>query len=72
VELLVKHRAAKAGKPKNAFKKIEATKKVGRVLFKAKNTSLATMACVEGKIDGKRLLACLTQAPPLKQSRARL
>jgi hypothetical protein len=36
VELLVKHRAAKAGKPKNAFKKIEATKKVGRVLFKEK------------------------------------
>jgi hypothetical protein len=35
VELLAKHRAAKADKPKDAFKKIEPTKKVGRVLFKA-------------------------------------
>jgi hypothetical protein len=47
VELLAKHRAAKADKPKDAFKKIEATKKVGRVLFKAENTLLATMARVK-------------------------
>jgi hypothetical protein len=46
VELLAKHRASKADKPNDAFKKSEATKKVGRVLFKAKNTSLATMARV--------------------------
>jgi Zn-dependent oligopeptidase len=52
VELLANHRATKAEKPKDAFQKIEATKKVGRVLFNAKNTSLATMARVEGKIDG--------------------
>jgi hypothetical protein len=59
VELLAKHRAAKADKPKDAFKKIEATKKVGRFLFKAKNTSLATMARVEGKIDGKTIIGVL-------------
>jgi hypothetical protein len=35
VELLAKRRAAKADKPRDAFKKFEATKKVGRVLFKA-------------------------------------
>jgi hypothetical protein len=59
VELLAKHRAAKADKPKEAFKKIEATKKVGRVLFKAKHTSLATMAVVEGKTDGKTIIGVL-------------
>jgi hypothetical protein len=59
VKLLANHRAAKADKPKDAFKKIEATKKVGGVLFKAKNTSLATMACVEGKIDGKTIIGVL-------------
>jgi hypothetical protein len=59
VELLAMHRAAKADKPKDAFKKIEATKKVGRFLFKAKNTSLATMARVEGKIDGKTIIGVL-------------
>jgi hypothetical protein len=59
VELLAKHRAAKADKPKDAFKKIEATKKVCRVLLKAKNTSLATMARLEGKIDGKTLIGVL-------------
>jgi hypothetical protein len=59
VELLAKHRAAKADKPKDAFKKIEATKKVGRVLFKAENTSLATMVRVEGKIDGKTIIGVL-------------
>jgi hypothetical protein len=48
VDLLAKHRAAKADKPKGAFKKIEPAKKVGRVLFKAKNTSLAKMARVLG------------------------
>jgi hypothetical protein len=59
VKLLAKHRAAKADKPKDKFKKIEATKKVGRVLFKAKNTSLATMARVEGKIDCKTIIGVL-------------
>jgi hypothetical protein len=72
VELLAKHRAAKADNPKDAFKKIEPTNKVGRVLFKAKNTPLATMARVEGKLDGKLSLAYLTSAPPLQLSRARL
>jgi hypothetical protein len=59
VELLAKHRAEKADKPKDAFKKIEPTKKVGRVLFKAKNTSLATMARVQGKLDGKTIIGVL-------------
>jgi hypothetical protein len=59
VELLSKHRAAKADKPKDTFKKIEATKKVGRVLFKAKNISPATMARVEGNIDGKTIIGVL-------------
>jgi hypothetical protein len=59
VELLSKHRAAKADKPRDTFKKIEATKKVGRVLFKAKNTSLATMARVEGNINGKTIIGVL-------------
>jgi hypothetical protein len=59
VELLAKHRAAKADKPKDAFKKIEAIKKVGRVLFKAKYTSLSTMTHVEGKIDGETIIGVL-------------
>jgi hypothetical protein len=58
-DLLSKHRAAKADKPKNSFKKIEPTKKVGRVLFKAKNTSIAKMARVEGKLDGKTVIGVL-------------
>jgi hypothetical protein len=32
---------------------------VGRVLFKAKNSSLAKMACVEGKLDGKTIIGVL-------------
>jgi hypothetical protein len=59
VELLAKHCAAKADKPKNAFKKIELTKKVGRVRFKAKNTSLDTMARVEETLDGKAIIGVL-------------
>jgi hypothetical protein len=57
--LLAKHRAAKADRPKDAFKKIEPAKKVGRVLFKAKNTSLSKMARVEGKPDGKTIIGVL-------------
>jgi hypothetical protein len=57
--LLAKHRAEKADKPKDVFKKIESTKNVGRMLFKTKNTSLATMALVEGKIDGKTIICVL-------------
>jgi hypothetical protein len=48
--MLAKHRAARADKPKDAFKKVEPAKNVGRVLFKAKNTSLAKVARVEGKL----------------------
>jgi hypothetical protein len=59
VELLAKHRAVKADMPKDSFKKIEATKRIGRVLFKAKNTSLATMTRVEGNIDGKTIIGVL-------------
>jgi hypothetical protein len=59
VVLLARHRAAKTDKPKDALKKIEATKKVGRVLFKAKNTSLAMMSRMEGKIDGKTIIGVL-------------
>jgi hypothetical protein len=59
VQLLAKHRAAKADKPKDSSKKIEPTKKVGRILFMAKNTSLATMACVKGKLDGKTIIGML-------------
>jgi hypothetical protein len=59
VELLSKHLAAKADKPKDAFKKISPTKKVGRVLVKAKTTSLATMAGVEGKLGGKTIIGVL-------------
>jgi hypothetical protein len=59
VEMLAKHRAAQADKPKEAFKKFEPAKKVGRVLFKAKNTSLAKMARVEGKLDGKTIVGVL-------------
>jgi predicted aspartyl protease len=59
VELLAEHRAAKADMSKDAFKTIESTKKVGRVLFKAINTSLATMARVERKLDGKTIIDVL-------------
>jgi hypothetical protein len=59
VEMLAKHRAARAERPKEAFKKVEPAKKVGRVLFKAKNTSLAKMARVEGKLDGKTIIGVL-------------
>jgi hypothetical protein len=59
VEMLAKHRAARADKPKEALKKFEHAKKVGRVLFKAKNTSLAKMARVEGKLDGKTIIGVL-------------
>jgi hypothetical protein len=55
-DLLAKHFAGKADKPKDAFNNIEPAKKVGRVLFKAKNTSLAKMARVEGKLDGKNII----------------
>jgi hypothetical protein len=57
--MLAKHRAARAHKPKEAFKKVEPVKTVGRVLFKFKNTSLAKMACVEGKLDGKTIIGVL-------------
>jgi hypothetical protein len=46
-EMLPKHRAARADRPKEAFKK------VGRVLSKAKNTSLTKMARVEGKLKAR-------------------
>jgi hypothetical protein len=39
-EILAKHRAARADKPKEALKNVEPAKKVGRVLLKAKKTSL--------------------------------
>jgi hypothetical protein len=57
--MIAKHRAAMADKPKEALKKVEPAKKVGRVLFKAKNTSLATMARVEGKLDGNTIIGVL-------------
>jgi hypothetical protein len=57
--MLAKHRAAREERPKEAFKKVEPAKKVGRVLFKAKNTSLAKMARVEGKLDGKTIICLL-------------
>jgi predicted aspartyl protease len=58
-EVLAKHRTDRADKPKEALKKVEPTKKVGRVLFKAKNISLAKMARVEGKLDGKTIIGVL-------------
>jgi hypothetical protein len=58
-EMLAKHRTARADKPKEAFKKVEPAKKVGCVLFKAKDTSLAKMARVEGKLDGKAIIVLL-------------
>jgi hypothetical protein len=58
-DLLAKHRVAKADRPKDAFKKIEPVKKVGRVLFKTKNTSLAKMTRVEGMLDGKTIIGVL-------------
>jgi hypothetical protein len=57
--MLIKHRRARADKPKDTFKKVEPAKKVGRVLFKANNTSLAKMARVEGKLDGKTVKGVL-------------
>jgi predicted aspartyl protease len=54
-----KQHAARADKPKESFKQVEPAKKVGRVLFKAKNTSLAKMARVEGKLDGKNIIGVL-------------
>jgi hypothetical protein len=51
VEMLSKHLAARADRPKEAFK---------NVVFKAKNTSLAKMARVEGKLDGKTIIGVLT------------
>jgi hypothetical protein len=59
LEMLAKHRAATADKPNEAFKKVEPAKKVGRVLFKAKNTSLAKMARVEGSLHGKTIIGVL-------------
>jgi hypothetical protein len=38
---------------------VEPAKKVGRVLFKVKNTSLAKMARVEGKLDRKTIIGVL-------------
>jgi hypothetical protein len=58
-EMLAKHRAARPDRPKEAFKKVGPAKKVGRVLFKANNTSLAKMARVEGKLDGKTIIGVL-------------
>jgi hypothetical protein len=57
--MLANHRAARRDRPKEAFRKVEPSKKVGRVLFKAKNTSLAKMARVEGKLDGKTIIGAL-------------
>jgi hypothetical protein len=54
---MAKHRAARVDKPNEAFKKFELAKKVGRVLFK--NTSLAKMARVEGKLDSKTIIGVL-------------
>jgi hypothetical protein len=59
VEMLASHRAARADKPEEALKKVEPAKQVGRVLFKAKKTSLAKMARVEGKMDGKTIIGVL-------------
>jgi hypothetical protein len=59
VEMLAKHFTASTDKPKEAFKKVEPAKKVGRVLFKAKNTSPAKMARAEGKLDGKTIIGVL-------------
>jgi hypothetical protein len=50
---------ARADKTKEAFKKVEPAKKVGRVLFKAKSTSLAKVARVEGNLDGKTIIGVL-------------
>jgi hypothetical protein len=59
VEMLAKRRVARADRPKEAFKKFEPAKKVGRVLVKAKNTSLAKMARMEGVLDGKTIMGAL-------------
>jgi hypothetical protein len=71
VQMLAKHRVARADKHKEAFKKVEPAKMVGRVLFKAKNTSLAKMARVEGKLDGKTIIGVLdTGATPSAVTRS--
>jgi hypothetical protein len=59
VKMLAKNRAARADKSKEAFKKVEPTKKVGRVLLKAKYISLAKIARVEGKLDGRTIIGVL-------------
>jgi hypothetical protein len=59
VEMLANHRAARADRPKETFKKVEPAKKVGNVLIKVKNTSLAKMACVEGKLDGETIIGVM-------------
>jgi hypothetical protein len=59
VEMLAKHRAARAVRRKEAFKKVEPAKKVGRVLFKASNSLFAKMVRVEGKLDGKTIIGAL-------------
>jgi hypothetical protein len=58
-EMLAKHRAARPDRPKEAFKKVGPAKKVGRVLFKANNTSLSKMSRVEGKLDGMTIIGVL-------------
>jgi hypothetical protein len=58
-EMLANHLAARTDRPKEAFKKVEPAMKVGRVLFEAKNTSLAKTARVEGKLDGKTIIGVL-------------
>jgi predicted aspartyl protease len=57
--MLAKHREPKADKPEEAFKKVEPAKKVGCVLFKARQTSLAKMARVEGNLDEKTIIGVL-------------
>jgi hypothetical protein len=57
--MLAKHCAARAERPKEAFKKVEPAKKVGLVLLKVKNTSLAKMARVEEKLGGRTIIGVL-------------
>jgi hypothetical protein len=58
-EMLAKNCVAREDKPKEAFQKVEPAKKVGRVLFKAKSTSIAKMARVEGKLYGEMIIGVL-------------
>jgi hypothetical protein len=60
-EMLAKHRAARAEKTKEAFKKVELAKKAGRVLFKAKTTSIAKL---EGNLTARLSLVCWIPALP--------